>query len=60
MGSSELKKAFNLDVSPILAMARYRHGAALEPLELYRQINYRKQTVKKRPRDPNASGSGIV
>lgn len=60
MASSELKKAFNLDVSPILAMARYRKGAAVEPLELYRQINYRKQAAKARPRDPNATGSGIV
>ncbi|WP_111640646.1 TIM barrel protein [Marinimicrobium alkaliphilum] len=60
MASCELKNAFNLDVSPILAMARYRKGAAIEPLISYRAANYRKTTSKARPRDPNASGSGIV
>jgi L-rhamnose isomerase/sugar isomerase len=60
MASCELKKAFNLDVSPILAMARYRKGAAIEPLISYRAANYRKQMSELRPRDRNASGSGIV
>ena len=60
MASLELKNAFNLDVSPILAMARYRKGAAIEPLAVYRQAGYRKAMAVARPRDPNATGSGIV
>lgn len=60
MASCELKKAFNLDVSPILAMARYRKNAAINPLQTYRAANYRKNTAPQRPRDPKATGSGIV
>ncbi len=32
MASLELKKAFNVDVTPILAMARYRQSAAINPI----------------------------
>ena len=60
MASLELKNAFNLDVSPILAMARLRKGAAIDPLAVYRQAGYRKAMAEARPRDPNATGSGIV
>jgi len=60
MASLELKNAFNLDVSPILAMARLRKGAAIDPLAVYRKSNYRENMAKERPRDPNATGSGIV
>lgn len=60
MASLSLKNAFNLDVSPILGMARYRKGAAINPLGVYRHMNYRKAMAKQRPRDPNATGSGIV
>lgn len=60
MASLELKKAFNLDVSPILAMARLRKGAAINPLGVYRCVGYREEMAKLRPRDPNATGSGIV
>jgi L-rhamnose isomerase / sugar isomerase len=59
MASSELKKAFNLDVSAILAMARYRAGGAIEPIATYRQSGYRQKAAELRP----ASGgntSGIV
>lgn len=60
MASLELKNAFNVDVSPILAMARLRKGSAIEPLSVYRKSEYRKNMAKARPRDPNATGSGIV
>ncbi|HTF95707.1 MAG TPA: sugar isomerase [Cellvibrio sp.] len=60
MASCELKKAFNLDVSPILAMARYRKGAAINPLQTYRAFNYRKNMAVLRPRDPKATSSGII
>lgn len=60
MASNELKKAFNIDVAPILAMARYRKEAAINPLQAYRALNYRKSMAEVRPRDPKATGSGIV
>lgn len=60
MASQTLKKAYNTDVSPILAMARLRKGAAVNPLETYRASQYREAAGKVRPRDKNASGSGIV
>jgi L-rhamnose isomerase/sugar isomerase len=60
MASTELKKGFNTDVSPILAMARYRKGAAISPIPAYRASNYRKNVDKVRPRDPKATGSGII
>lgn len=60
MASLELKNAFNLDVSPILAMARLRKGAAIDPLAVYRASEYRAKMAVERPRDPNATGSGIV
>lgn len=59
MASSELKKAFNLDVSAILAMARYRDGGAIEPIAAYRQSGYRQQAAKLRPAVAGNS-SGIV
>lgn len=59
MCSNTLKAAFNLDVSPILAMARFRCNGAIEPLEVYRQSGYRNQVAKSRPAT-GGSGSGIV
>lgn len=60
MASGELKRAFNFDVAPILAMARYRKDAAINPLQTYRAVNYRKTIADVRPRDSTASGSGII
>ncbi len=60
MAAGELKKAFNFDVAPILAMARYRKGASINPLQTYRAANYRNNMARVRPRDPKATGSGIV
>lgn len=60
MASGELKRAFNFDVAPILAMARYRKGAAINPLKTYRAVNYRTSMAAVRPRDPKATGSGII
>ena len=59
MASSELKKAFNLDVSPILAMARYRAGGAIEAIATYRKSGYRQQAAVKRP-SSGGNTSGIV
>ena len=56
---STLKRAFQTDVEPILAMARHRAGGAIDPVALYRASGYRQRAAEKRP----ASGrvrAGIV
>ncbi|MFJ2987494.1 L-rhamnose catabolism isomerase [Collimonas sp. NPDC087041] len=55
-----LKQAFRTDVSPILAMARVRSGAAADPVGCYRSAGYREQKGAQRPPKAGASGSGIV
>jgi L-rhamnose isomerase/sugar isomerase len=55
-----LKQAFRTDVSPILAMARLRSGAAADPVAFYRATGYRDQKREQRPPKPGASSSGIV
>ncbi|EWH10479.1 putative sugar isomerase [Catenovulum agarivorans DS-2] len=59
MASNTLKHAFNIDVSPILAMARLRKGGAIDPVATYRASGYRQAVAKDRPSN-GQSGSGIV
>ncbi|WP_016956580.1 L-rhamnose catabolism isomerase [Catenovulum agarivorans] len=59
MASNTLKHAFNIDVSPILAMARLRKGGAIDPIATYRASGYRKAVAEVRPSN-GQSGSGIV
>lgn len=59
MAHNVLKSAYNIDVSPILAMARLRSGGAIEPITAYRDANYKKSIAVNRPAS-GASGSGIV
>ncbi|MBL4837095.1 MAG: hypothetical protein JKY34_05910 [Kordiimonadaceae bacterium] len=59
MASNTLKRAFNVDVEPILATARLREGAAIDPIATYRASGYRSQVAKVRPA-VGGSGSGIV
>jgi len=44
-----LKQAFTCDVSPILAMARYRLGGAIDPISTYRASGYRERKAPERP-----------
>jgi L-rhamnose isomerase/sugar isomerase len=55
----ELKRAFTADVSPILAMARYRANGAIAPIEVYRASGYRAQKATERPAVAGTS-AGIV
>ncbi|HUK91840.1 MAG TPA: sugar isomerase, partial [Blastocatellia bacterium] len=55
-----LKQAFTTDVSPILAMARYQAGGALDPIATYRAAGYRRRKAQERPPVIGASASGIV
>ena len=44
-----LKQAFTCDVSPILALARYRAGGAIDPIATFRATGYRQQKAIERP-----------
>jgi L-rhamnose isomerase/sugar isomerase len=44
-----LKRAFQTDVEPILAMARHRAGGAIDPVAVYRASGYRSRAAEKRP-----------
>jgi L-rhamnose isomerase / sugar isomerase len=59
LAQQTLKKAFTTDVQPILAEARRRKGAAIEPIALYRRSAYRAGCARRRPA-VSGSRSGIV
>ena len=59
MASQTLRRAFATDVAPILAMARSRKGAALDPVAAYRASGYRASAAASRPARA-AGGGGIV
>jgi L-rhamnose isomerase / sugar isomerase len=60
MALTELKRAFTTDVSPILAMARYRAGGAIDPLATFRASGYRAQKAQERPAAARREAAGIV
>ncbi|MEN8187955.1 MAG: TIM barrel protein [Bacteroidota bacterium] len=51
-----LQDAFNTDVKTILAEARLRNGAAIDPIAAYRDIDVRKELIKERGMDNAATG----
>lgn len=51
-----LQNAFRTDVRPLLAEARRRAGAALQPLALYRELGVREQLIKQRGEDSKTTG----
>ncbi len=53
-----LRRAYNVDVAPILAMSRYERGGAVKPIATYRAAQYR--AGKARNRKATGSGAGIV
>jgi len=59
MASQCLKTAYQTDVTPILSMARFKAGGAIDPVGFYRSLDYRKGLEAKRPAPDNPS-SGIV
>jgi L-rhamnose isomerase / sugar isomerase len=59
MAHQALKQAFTIDVNPILAMARYRAGGAIDPVALYRASGYRERVARERPAVTRL-GAGIV
>lgn len=59
MAAATLRAAFRTDVEPILAMARLKKGAAIDPVATYRASGYRAQVAAVRPKVSGAGG-GIV
>jgi L-rhamnose isomerase/sugar isomerase len=60
MALAVLKQAFTTDVSPILALARDRSHAAIDPIATYRASGYRRHKAEERPAKAGAASSGIV
>ena len=58
MAFQTLRRAYNTDVGPILAMARGNAGGAIDPIAVYRETGWRAQ--KARERRPAATNAGIV
>lgn len=59
MAAQTLKRAFTTDVQPILARARQRKGAAIDPVRVYRSSGYRQACALARPAR-TGTGGGIV
>ena len=59
MAAATLRAAFRTDVDPILAMARLRAGAAIDPIAAYRASGYRARVAALRPK-ATGGGGGIV
>lgn len=51
-----LRRAYRLDVSPILAMARMESGGAIEPIEFYRETQWRERKAQERKAAIGAAG----
>jgi L-rhamnose isomerase/sugar isomerase len=49
MALATLKQAFTADVAPVLAMARFRSGGAVDPVGTYRASRYRERKGSERP-----------
>ncbi|AXQ31267.1 sugar isomerase [Solimonas sp. K1W22B-7] len=58
LGFQTLRRAYNVDVTPIVAMARYEQGGAIDPIGAYRQAGWR--TSKAQERRVSTGGAGIV
>lgn len=59
MATATLRAAFRTDVEPILAEARRRSGATIDPIAAYRASGYRTQVAARRPKS-SGGGGGIV
>ena len=59
MAHNALKAAYETDVGPIVAMARYDQQGAIDPIATFRASGYRNTKAKQRPQSMTSS-SGIV
>jgi L-rhamnose isomerase/sugar isomerase len=58
MAFQALRRAYTIDVAPILAKARVEAGGAIDPIAVYRHSQYRAR--KAQERKPVGLGAGIV
>jgi len=58
MAFRTLRDAYNLDARPIVAMARYEAGGAIDPIAAFRESGWRMQ--KSAVRKPTGLSAGIV
>jgi L-rhamnose isomerase/sugar isomerase len=56
LGAEVLQAAYRSDVRPLVAEARRRNRAALDPLMTFRRLGYRQAMVQERGADARASG----
>ena len=54
-----LKTAFSTDVSSLVSMARLENGHAIDPIDVYRTLDYKKEKANTR-KNSGGSSSGIV
>jgi len=59
MAFAALRRAYDTDVAPILAMARFEAGGAIDPLAAYRQSGWRARKAQERKAVP-VGQAGIV
>lgn len=59
MAAATLRRAFDVDVRPLLAMARAESGGAIEPVHAYRASEWRRRKAQERSAC-SGSASGIV
>lgn len=48
LAQETLQSAFRTDVRPLIAEARCRNGAAIAPLDAYRELGYRRSMIEER------------
>lgn len=51
-----LQQAFRADVRPLVAEARKRAGAAIDPIKLYRSLKIRQELIAQRGKNAQATG----
>ena len=56
MAFRALRSAYNVDVAPILAMARIEAGGAADPVVMFRESGYRSQKAAERKTAEVAAG----
>jgi L-rhamnose isomerase/sugar isomerase len=59
MAFNTVRRAYDTDVSPVLAMSRYELGGAIDPIAAYRASEWRARKAQTR-KAPSVAAAGIV
>ena len=60
MAREQLRAAYETPMGPVLAMARYESGGAIDPVAVFRASGYREARAHDRPAGGGATSAGIV